>query len=110
MVKYSISKLIFELIGTTFLTLIFLTSQGNLTYTGGVANFESQQTALLLGLWVLTIFGYRISGSHYNPAISLAFMFRKDVGRFPRPLGIAYIIFQFGGGVLGGLLAWLFQE
>jgi hypothetical protein len=28
-IKYSLSKLIFELIGTTFLTLIFLSGQGN---------------------------------------------------------------------------------
>jgi len=39
------------------------------------------------------IFGYRISGAHYNPAISLAFMLRKDIGHFPRPLGLAYIVF-----------------
>jgi glycerol uptake facilitator-like aquaporin len=89
-IKYSLSKLIFELIGTTFLTLIFLSGQGNVKYGG---NFYAQQTALLLGLWILTIFGYRISGSHYNPAISLAFMFRKDIGHFPRPLGLAYIVF-----------------
>jgi len=56
-------------------------------------NFVTQQIALLLGLWVLIIFGFRISGSHYNPAISIAFMARKDVGHFPRSLGIAYIIF-----------------
>jgi glycerol uptake facilitator-like aquaporin len=47
----------------------------------------------LLGLWILTIFGFRISGSHYNPAITLAFMFRRDVGKFPRALGLAYILF-----------------
>ena len=58
----------------------------------------------------MIIFGYRISGAHYNPAISLAFMFRKDIGHFPRPLGIAYILFQFAGGVLGALISWLFYE
>ena len=57
----------------------------------------------------MIIFGFRISGAHYNPAISLAFMFRRDIGHFPRPLGLAYILFQFGGAVLGALLAWLFQ-
>jgi len=61
---------------------------------------------MLLALWVLIIFGWKISGSHYNPAISLAFMVRKDVGNFPRPLGIAYIIIQFLGGFLGALLSW----
>lgn len=55
---------------------------------------------------MLIVFGWKISGSHYNPAISLAFMLRKDVGNFPRPLGIAYIISQFLGGFLGALLSW----
>lgn len=84
-IRYSMLKLIFELIGTIFLTMLF-----NNGYYNGF--FAMQQTTLLLGLWVLTIFGFKISGSHYNPAISLAFMLRRDVGHFPRPLGIAYII------------------
>jgi glycerol uptake facilitator-like aquaporin len=61
---------------------------------------------MLLTLWVLIIFGWKISGAHYNPAISLAFMLRKDIGHFPRPLGIMYIIIQFLGGFLGALLSW----
>jgi glycerol uptake facilitator-like aquaporin len=56
------------------------------------------------------IFGAKVSGSHYNPAITVAFMFRKDTGRFSRPLGIAYIIFQFAGAFLGGLLAFIFTH
>ena len=43
-------------------------------------------------MWVLTIFGLKISGAHYNPAISVAFMLRKDVGSFPRILAVAYIV------------------
>lgn len=74
-----------------------------------VNNFSRNQTALLLCLWVLIVFGWKISGAHYNPAISLAFMLRKDVGHFPRPLGIAYIIFQFFGGFLGALLSWFLR-
>ncbi len=38
-IKYSLSKLLFELIGTTFLTLIFLSGQGNVTPGLGFANF-----------------------------------------------------------------------
>lgn len=36
-------------------------------------------------------------------------MLRKDIGNFPRPLGIAYIISQFIGGFLGGLVAWFYS-
>lgn len=82
-IRNSLLKLLFELIGTAFLTLLFNTAVG----------FNESQVQLLLGLWVLIIFGMKISGAHYNPAISLAFMFRRDIGNFPRPLAIAYIIF-----------------
>lgn len=62
--------------------------------------------ALLLTLWVLTIFGLQISGAHYNPAVSLAYMLRKDVGRFPRVLGLAYMGAQVAGAYIGALIAW----
>ena len=48
---------------------------------------------MLLGLWILIVFGWKISGSQYNPAITFAYMFRKDNKKFPKPLGIAYILF-----------------
>jgi glycerol uptake facilitator-like aquaporin len=48
---------------------------------------------MLLGIFVLLIFGAKVSGSHFNPAITVAFMFRRDVGKFSRPLGFAYIAF-----------------
>lgn len=107
-VKYSMQKLLFEMFGTMLLSLLFLCSGTPylLIFPIGAAS----QVSLLLGLWVLIVFGYKISGAHYNPAISLAFMFRRDIGHFPRPLGLAYILFQCIGAVLGSLLAWLFNE
>jgi glycerol uptake facilitator-like aquaporin len=59
---------------------------------------------------VLLIFGAKVSGSHYNPAITAAFMFRRDTGKFSRPLGLAYIVFQIAGGFLGGLVAYIFTH
>lgn len=64
----------------------------------------------MLGIFVLLIFGAKVSGSHYNPAITFAFMFRRDTGKFSRPLGIAYIVFQVAGGFLGGLIAYTFTR
>jgi glycerol uptake facilitator-like aquaporin len=105
LIRNSILKLFFEMLGTGFLTLTF-----NCTlYKGATANFSMNQTSLLLVLWVLTIFGLKISGAHYNPAISFAFMLRKDVGNFPRPLAIAYILFQCLGGFLGAVLSWFLR-
>lgn len=93
------------MLGTLFLTLTFNCTLYKLT----TAYFSMNQTSLLLVLWVLTIFGCKISGAHYNPAISFAFMLRKDVGNFPRPLAIAYIIFQCLGGFLGAILSWFLR-
>jgi glycerol uptake facilitator-like aquaporin len=65
---------------------------------------------MLLGLWVLIIFGQRISGAHYNPAVTLVNMLRRDTGKFPRLLGIFYIIFQLLGGFVGALLSWFLRR
>ena len=91
--RNSVLKLIFEFIGTMFLTVAFNSTQKVVVGDLDNNNFSRNQTSLLLCIWVLTVFGWRISGAHYNPANSLAFMLRKDIGNFPRPLGIAYIVF-----------------
>lgn len=64
----------------------------------------------MLGIFVLIIFGAKVSGSHYNPAVTLAFMFRRDTGKFSRPLGLAYILFQMIGGFFGGFLGYFFSQ
>lgn len=57
-------------------------------------------TAMLI---ILSPWGKR-SGAHYNPAVTLVFL---RLGKI-RPVDAAfYIIFQFAGGALGVLLAWL---
>jgi glycerol uptake facilitator-like aquaporin len=65
-------------------------------------------TSLFLGIFILIVLSAKISGSHYNPAITLAFMFRKDTGRFSRFLGFAYFLFQIAGAFAGSLLYLLF--
>ena len=63
-------------------------------------------TGFLCGFFVLLIFSARISGSHFNPAITLAFMFRRDIGRFSRLLGILYIAAQYVGAILGTQISY----
>lgn len=50
---------------------------------------------------LVTIFG-PISGGHFNPAVSLAFALKRDLGRRDAAL---YIAAQVAGGVLGAILA-----
>ncbi len=76
MIKFSLSKLLMEAVGTLLLTLFFTAGQGG----------------LLLGLWVLNIFFWKISGSHFNPAVTLAFVFRKDERKMPFTLALSFMV------------------
>lgn len=89
--------LLFETIGTALLSCLYNTSLRYMDYCG-----------FLMGTFILFIMSVRISGSHYNPAITVSFMFRRDVGKFSRVLGIAYIIVQFIGAFAGAMLSFLF--
>lgn len=77
-------KLIIELVGTILLTDLYICATINSDYLG-----------LMMGVFILLAFGFKISGAHYNPAITYAYMMRKNPGvRFNnRVLGIAYMIF-----------------
>jgi len=51
-----------------------------------------------------------ISGSHFNPAVTIVFLLRKDPGKFSRPMAFAYIIVQFAGTFCGAMLAWMWLK
>ena len=77
-------KLLIELVGTILLTDLYICATLNSDYLGFV-----------MGVFILLAFGFKISGAHYNPCITFAFMLRKHTSaRFNnRVMGIAYIIF-----------------
>jgi len=93
--KESLLILFFEFLGTLLLTSL---------YTGCYAYNDT--AGLLCGFFILLIFSARISGSHFNPAITLAFMFRKDTGRFSRLLGLLYIAAQYAGALCGAIIGY----
>eukprot|EP00350_Pseudokeronopsis_sp_OXSARD2_P012685 CAMPEP_0170551336 /NCGR_PEP_ID=MMETSP0211-20121228/9350_1 /TAXON_ID=311385 /ORGANISM="Pseudokeronopsis sp., Strain OXSARD2" /LENGTH=228 /DNA_ID=CAMNT_0010858439 /DNA_START=62 /DNA_END=748 /DNA_ORIENTATION=- len=68
---------------------------------------------LVMGIFVLLCLGFKISGAHYNPSVTLAFMLRKNPGgqvHQQSPRNRLHDI-QVGGGVIGGLVAlMLLQE
>ena len=89
MLKSSLPKFLFETIGTCFLTMFFT---------------SLSQTVILTALTVITIFTWKISGSHFNPAITLAHMLKKGNKKMPAVLGVFYILSQILGAFLGAML------
>ena len=88
MIKFSLSKLIGEFIGTFFFTMFFS---------------SCNQSVIMAGLFMLNVFVWKLSGSHFNPAITLAFMIRRTE-KMPFGLGLAYMLVQFLGAYFGALI------
>jgi glycerol uptake facilitator-like aquaporin len=107
----SIMILVFEFLGTLLLTCLYMSTAswpgcpGDYN-TDSVGDFDGGYVGFFIGFFILLVFSARISGSHYNPGVTLAFMFRKDTGRFSRWLGLAYILAQIAGAFCGGFLAY----
>jgi len=61
-------------------------------------------------MFVTIIFSARISGSHFNPTITLSYMIGNvKQGKFDRVLGFLYIVAQFCGAALGITFSKIFQ-
>jgi glycerol uptake facilitator-like aquaporin len=61
-------------------------------------------------MFVTIMFSARISGSHFNPCITLGYMIGNvKIGKFDRILGFLYIAAQFAGAVLGCIFAKIFS-
>lgn len=93
--KVNFARLVYELIGTMLLTMTFLTHNSG---TGRI----------LMAVWILTVFCWKVSGSHFNPCISVAYMFRKDTNGLPRMVMFFYCLVQVLGALFGALImVWL---
>ena len=99
-------RLVAEALGTGFLVATVVGS-------GVMAESLMKDTALaLLGntlptgailVVLITILG-PISGAHFNPAVSLVFALKRDLG--PRETGL-YVVVQIAGGITGTFVAHL---
>ncbi len=101
----TIQKLGAEAVGTAMLLAIVVGSgiMGETLANGNVAIALLGNTiATGAGLVILiTIFG-PVSGAHFNPAVTLAFVLRRDI---QPTLGGAFVLVQLAGGVAGVYLA-----
>jgi len=104
--KESFLILLYEGVGTAMMTTLIYNYYSMRSLGQGTAedkqdivlNFTSYDTTpdnvgLLLGMFVTIMFAARISGSHFNPIITLSYMFGNvKQGKFDRILGILYIV------------------
>ena len=100
--RFSVSqKLVAEALGAALLLAIVIGSgvMGERLAGGAVALALLGNTlATGAGLVVLiTVFG-PLSGAHFNPAVTLVFALRKEIGW---PLAAGYILAQLAGAVIG---------
>jgi len=89
-------KYITEFIGTLFLVL-----------TIGLSVISQSPMAPLtigLGLMVMVYMGGHISGAHYNPAVTVAFLLR---GKLPSGDVVPYIVSQLLGAVVASVITYV---
>src|SRR5437879_5565294 len=82
-------KYVVELMGTFFLVLV-IGLTGNPLAIGSI-------------LMVMIYMGGHVSGAHYNPAVTLAFLLQKKIDT--RDAGM-YIVFQILGSIGAALIAY----
>ena len=72
-------KFLIELMGTAMLGLFYFM-------------MGDEQPGMLLGFWVLNLFGLEMSGAHFNPIVTVAFMLdSRSVYYKEKRLGVVYI-------------------
>ena len=62
-------------------------------------------------MWIITLFGQAISGAHFNPAVTIVFMLRKNSSLGSRRLkGIIYMVAQFLGGIIAAIVSNIIDD
>mmetsp|Transcript_2952 Transcript_2952/g.5000 ORF Transcript_2952/g.5000 Transcript_2952/m.5000 type:complete len:160 (+) Transcript_2952:24-503(+) len=127
--KESFLILLYESVGTAFMTTLIynyyaMMSEGNQVFEPSdneedptpIPLFlqydrKPDNVGLLLGMFVTIMFSARISGSHFNPIITVSYMFGNvRQGKFDRILGFLYIFAQFVGAFLGCIFCKIFTS
>ncbi|MDA5194376.1 MIP/aquaporin family protein [Govanella unica] len=96
-----IRRIVSECVGTAFLLAVVVGSgiMGERLAAGNDAIALLGNTiATGAGLVVLIRMFGPVSGAHFNPAVTLAFLLRREIDR---PMATAYVAAQFAGAVLG---------
>jgi aquaporin Z len=107
--QHRVRRLLSEFIGVAGLTFILSGGAAILVRYGGAA-LQPWQTVLILSavsaLWlVVAVYFLGDISAHFNPATTLAFALRRDMGWV---MASIYWVVQFGAAVCGSLLARAF--
>jgi len=97
-------RLVAELLGTLILVSTVVGSgimAERLTHDVALALLGNTLPTGAILVVLITILG-PISGAHFNPAVSLVFVLKREL---PAGEGIAYAIAQVSGGIIGTVLA-----
>lgn len=87
-------KYVVEFAGTFLFLSVILNSGGY----GNMAPF-----VVATGLLAAVLFGGKVSGGHFNPAVSVMMFAKKQ-------LNSQTLMFYVGAQILGGLAAWQFND
>ena len=82
------SKLMVEFFGTFVLTMLFITNSGY---------------GIIFAYWITSIFVWKISKAQFNPAITVAFMFRNDGQKIHFTSGLLMMAAQCAGAFVGAM-------
>ncbi|MCY4051172.1 MAG: aquaporin family protein [Gammaproteobacteria bacterium] len=98
-------KYLAEFIGTFFLLVTVIGSgimaeslSGNIAALSLLGNTIPTGAILVV---LITMFG-PISGAHFNPAVTLVFILRREISGLD---SVVYVVMQIAGGLLGALVA-----
>jgi len=97
-------KMVAEFLGTMGLIIAVIGSVALVNFTfgsGGVFNVLVQGIAAALVLFAMIEALGKISGGHFNPAVTIAMLLSKDISA---KNGMFYIVAQILGGLAGALL------
>ena len=103
-------KLVAEAIGTFFLFVAVISSgimaENLATGNAGVALLSNTLAVGAILFVVIAMFG-PISGAHFNPAVTLAFVIRREI---TAGLALAYVAIQLAAGAIGAFAAHIMFE
>ena len=98
-------RLVAEFLGSLLLTGTVVGSgilAANLSTGNDAVALLGNTAATAAILWVLVATLGPVSGAHFNPAVTLAFALRREIGPV---MGVVYVVIQIGGCIAGAWLA-----